>query len=151
MSAQQSISPAPQTRGDGIVMGRVWLAGAAAIGGSVLANLLLLFLIRLLPGISGDFPPYQPAPIAIFTAAQVGIGVLVFAVIAWFARRPIRLFTIVALIALLVSCIPNVMLALNPAAAPFPGGSAFAFLMLIPFHFVAAAVAIWSLTRLSRG
>jgi hypothetical protein len=132
-------------------MGRVWLAGAAAIGGSVLANLLLLFLIRLVPGIPADFPAFQPAPIAIFTAAQVGIGVLVFAAIAWFARRPIRLFTIVALIALAISCIPNILLAINPAAAPFPGGSAFAFLMLIPFHFVAAAVAIWSLTRLSRG
>jgi hypothetical protein len=136
---------------DGVVMGRIWIAGLVAIVGSVVANLLTVPLMwALAPGVPADFPPFQMGSIAIFTALQVGLGVGVFALIARFTRRPIRIFTIVALAALALSLIPNLTLAANPAAAPFPGGTSAAFLALIIPHFVAAAVTIFALVRLSR-
>lgn len=136
---------------DGVVMGRIWIAGLVAVVGAVVANLLTLPLLwALAPGVPADFPPFQMGAIAIFTALQVGIGVGVFALIVRFTQRPIRIFTIVALVALALSLIPNLALAANPAAAPFPGGTSAAFLALIIPHFVAAAVAITALVRLSR-
>lgn len=144
-------STAASVGADGVVMGKVWIAGLAAIAGSIVANLIALPMVRLLfSDVSPDFPPFQPGAIAFFTFIQVGLGVLVFWLLARFTRRPIRVFTIVALVALVLSCVPNVMLALNPAAAPFPGGSATGFLALIIFHFIAGAVAVIALTRLSR-
>jgi hypothetical protein len=136
---------------DGVVMGRIWIAGLVAVVGSVVANLLTIPLMwALAPGVPADFPPFQIGAIAIFTALQVSLGVGVFALIARFTQRPIRTFTLVALVALALSLIPNLSLAANPAAAPFPGGTAAAFLALIIPHFVAAAVTIAALVRLSR-
>lgn len=126
-------------------------AGLVAIVGSVVANLLTIPLLWLLaPDVPPDFPPFQMGAIAFFTVIQVGAGVIVFALITRFLQRPIRTFTIVALIALVLSCIPNVALAANPTAAPFPGGNAAAFLALIIPHIVAAAITITTLTRLGR-
>ena len=62
------------------------------------------------------------------------MGALVY---AWLARRsanPARAYRIVALVALIVSIIPNVLAAFNPAMFPFPGGTATAFLALTLFH-----------------
>ncbi len=130
---------------------KVVTAGLVAIVGSVVANLLTIPLLWLLaPDVPPDFPPFQIGSIAFFTTLQVGAGVVVFALITRFLQRPIRTFTIVALIALVLSCLPNVALAANPTAAPFPGGNAAAFLALIIPHIVAAAVTITTLTRLGR-
>lgn len=130
---------------------KIVTAGLVAIVGSVVANLLTIPLLWLLaPDVPPDFPPFQMGSIAFFTTLQVGAGVIVFALITRFLQRPTRTFTIVALIALVLSCIPNVALAANPTAAPFPGGNTAAFLALIIPHIVAAAITITALVRLGR-
>ena len=66
----------------------------------------------------------------------------------WLNRNII--FVLVAVIALVLSIIPNFMAAANPAMFPFPGGTATAFLVLVLFHIIAAVVSVVVLFRMAR-
>ncbi len=133
-----------------ITLGTILRAGLAAIVAAVMANLIALVLLRTVLDLPTDFPPLQFGPIALFTAIGVALGVAVFAIISRMARQPVRTFWIVALVALLVSLVPNVLLMLNPAAAPVPGGSTLAYAALSVFHVIAAFVSVVVLTGLAR-
>jgi uncharacterized membrane protein YozB (DUF420 family) len=125
-------------------------AGLVAIVAAVVANLVALVIVRAVTDLPSNFPPLQFGPIAIFTAIGVALGVIVFAIISRAARQPARTFRIVALIALLVSLVPNILLMINPTAAPVPGGSTPAFGMLMIFHVIAALVSVPVLMSLLR-
>jgi hypothetical protein len=58
----------------------------------------------------------------------------------------VRTFTIVAVIALLLSLVPDVMMLINPASALFPGGTVGSVVVLMIQHVVAAVIAVWILT-----
>ena len=82
---------------------------------------------------------------------------IVFALVARFARNPIRTYHIVAFAALLISFVPDLLLLLNPAGAPPPGGPPavggitvvnVAALMIL--HVVAYAISVGLLTTLTR-
>jgi hypothetical protein len=124
--------------------------GLAAIVAAVVANLVALGVLRAVLDLSADFLPLQFGPIAFFTAVGVALGVVVFAIISRVARQPVRTFWIVAMVALLVSLVPNVLLMLNPAAALVPGGSTLAYGVLSVFHIIAAFVSVPVLMRLAR-
>ena len=72
--------------------------------------------------------------------------VIVFALIARFSRRPIRLFRTVALIVLLVSLLPDIGL----LAAGTPGATPLSIGVLMLMHVVAWAISVAMLTRLTR-
>jgi len=132
-----------------IPMSRIAWVGALAIVAAVVANLLTRAVVLAVMDLPTGFDPLEVGPIAILTAIGVLGAVIVFAIVTRVARRPIRTFSIVGMAALVISCIPNVLLALDPTAAPMPGGTTSAFLVLILFHVVAAFVAILILTRLA--
>lgn len=133
-----------------ISLGTILRVGLAAIVAAVVANLIALVVLRAVLDLPTNFPPLQFGPIALFTAIGVALGVAVFAIISRVARQPVRTFWIVAMVALLVSLIPNVLLMLNPAAASVPGGSTLAYGVLSVFHIIAAFVSVPVLTRLAR-
>ncbi|MBX7252673.1 MAG: hypothetical protein K1X50_11875 [Candidatus Promineofilum sp.] len=60
-----------------------------------------------------------------------------------------RTYVRVAVVALIISIIPNFLTMANPAMFPFPGGTATAFLALTVFHVLAAAVSVAVLLRLA--
>lgn len=80
------------------------------------------------------------------TAIGVFAATVAFAIVGRFSQRPARTYTIVAVVALLLSLIPNIAMLFNPAAAPFPGGNPGSISVLILQHIVAAVVAISVLT-----
>jgi len=129
---------------------KILRAGLIAIVAAVVANLIVLVLVRAVLDLPADFPALQFGPIALFTAIGVALGVGVFAIISRVARQPVRTFWIVAMIALIVSLVPNILLMLNPAASPLPGGSALAYGVLSMFHLIAAFVSVPVLTSLAR-
>lgn len=133
-----------------ISLGTLVRTGLASIVAAVVANVLALVVLRAVLDLPTDFPPLQFGPIAIFTAIGVALGVVVFAIVSRVARQPVRTYWIVAMVALLVSLVPNVLLMLNPAAAPVPGGSALAYGVLCIFHVIAAFASVPILTRLAR-
>jgi predicted Co/Zn/Cd cation transporter (cation efflux family) len=121
-------------------------AGVLAIAVAIVANLVVRALIMAVVELPENFPPLQPGSIIFFTVIGVAAATLVFALVNRFARNPVRVFRIVAVIALVLSLIPNLSLMVNPANAPFPGGTPQAFAVLSIFHIVAAIVSIWILT-----
>lgn len=129
---------------------RIWLAGLVAVVGSVIANLVLRFLLNLTVGLDSNFLPFQLPPIVTFTVIPTVLAVALFALLVRFTRQPARIFTLVALVAAVVSLLPNLLLAINPAAAPAPGGQSSYFLILMLFHLPPALICIWALTSLTR-
>lgn len=127
---------------------RVMLAGGVAIVGSVIANLIIYWLGGMIAQPNPDFQPLaSPIPTIIFTTFFLVIATAVYAVINAFSRNPVRVWTIVAWIALVISLLPDILLIVNPTALPMGTPTVPAALVLIVMHFVAFAIAMWSFTK----
>src|SRR5215467_7079499 len=100
---------------------RLSMVGALTITAAVVADLAVRALAFALWPISPAFLPLQIGSICVFTVVLVGGGVVVYALVALFSRRPTRTYTMIALIALLLSLIPPVMLIFNPDTRALPG------------------------------
>ncbi|MDX1687547.1 MAG: DUF6069 family protein [Candidatus Promineifilaceae bacterium] len=124
-------------------------AGVATVIAAVVANLIVRALLFALIDLPADFPPLQALRVAFLTVLGVGAAAVVFAVIARRSERPARTFRRVAVVAFLLSIVPNLALAINPSAAPFANASAMGFLILIVFHVVAAVITVLMLPRLT--
>lgn len=134
---------------NGVDRSKLLVAGLASVAAAVAANLIAFFIVRAFVDLPPDFPPLTVGAIAFFTILGTGLGALVF---AWLARRsatPVRTYVRIAVVALVLSVIPNFLAAANPAMFPFPGGDATAFLVLTLFHVIAAAVSVVVLVRLA--
>ena len=132
-----------------IPAGRIWRAGLIAIVASVAANLLIRWVLLLIFDISPEFPPFYAAPIALLTAIGGLLATVTYWIITRVSKRPVRTFWIVAIIALLISLLPDLASAMSPESVPVPGVTATAFLLLMIFHVVAAVVDVLVLTRMS--
>ncbi len=127
---------------------RVMMAGGVAIAGSVIANLLIYWVGGALVQPNPDFQPLaSPMPVIIFTVLFLVIATAVYAVINIAASNPVRVWTIVAWIALIVSLIPDFMLLINPAGMPMGTPTVPAVIVLIIMHFVAFAITMWAFTK----
>jgi F0F1-type ATP synthase assembly protein I len=128
----------------------IMLAGAVSMAAAVAANLVVRAFLFVLLDLPGDFPPLMALSVIIFTVIGTGLGVLAYALVNKYSKNPTPTYLLIAAVALILSILPNFGLMANPAAAPFPGGSALAFGVLIIFHITAALVFIPLLLKLSR-
>ena len=135
------------TGAERVSFSRLLWVGPLTIVAAVAANLVFTTIANSLLGVSPDFPPLTAGAIAIFTAIGVLAAVVVFALVARFSKRPIRRYRQIALIALLLSLIPDL-------AMPFLPGTvrvgAREVVLLMATHVIAAVVAVWMLTTLTR-
>lgn len=135
---------------NGVARDRLLVAGVASVAAAVVANIIAFFIARALFDLPAGFPPLSVGAITFFTILGTGAGALVF---AWLSRRsatPFKTYRIIAVVALILSIIPNILAAFSPAMFPFPGGTATAFLVLILFHVIAAVVSVVVLFRLAK-
>ncbi|MDQ2997428.1 MAG: DUF6069 family protein [Chloroflexota bacterium] len=123
--------------------GRLLRVGALAIVASVIANLIIRIITVDLLGIGKEFLPLGWGPPIIFTIMGVLGAVAVFAIVARFSKRPIRLFRIIGLVVLVLSLLPDIGL-LNANA--MPGTSLGSVIALMLMHVAAGAITIWLLT-----
>jgi len=77
-------------------------------------------------------------------------AVLVFAILRRFARRPVRIFRVVAVIVLVLSFVPDLWLLAARDRLPFPGATLQSVATLMFMHVVAAAIAVGMLTTTGR-
>jgi len=124
---------------------RILAAGGIAIVGSVIANLVVYFVGRTIVDPPADFQPLAaPMPTIVFTTLFLVVATAVFAMInAWSSQRA-RVFTIVAVIALVLGLIPDILLLVSPESFPMGTPTLGAVLVLIVMHFVAFAITMWS-------
>jgi hypothetical protein len=125
----------------------IWVAGLLAVVGSVIANWITLAVILAVTDLTTDFISLNYAPIGIFTTVGIVAATVVYYFVIHRAGKSIRTYWIIAMVAMVVSSIPNVIFAINPSAAPFPGATGTGFVALIVFHVVAALVSTVILTR----
>ncbi len=147
--ARAETSPLPGSRQ--YPTGKVWLAGAVTLVAALLANYLLRWLATGPLGIESDFNAMATVPpVAIFTFVGVLLATLVWWWISRRSRAPERTWNIVALVALVVSLVPDVLLMLLP---PVPGTGTPTWpvvILLMVMHVVTYALAVLLLPRLSR-
>jgi hypothetical protein len=126
---------------------RLWWVGLLAIVLAVIANLIVRAVALRFITVPPEFIPLsEPGATVVFTAVGVLAATIVFAITGRVTRQPARVYTIVAIIALLLSLVPNMSMLMNPASAPFPGASLGSNIVLMLEHLVAAIVAVWVLT-----
>lgn len=116
---------------------------------AILASVIGVLIVRII-AVAILQPNPQPmslgwgAPI-MFTVVLVAGAVLVFALVARFARNPIRTYQIIAFIVLLLSFLPDVAY----AQSSMPGASWPVAIALIIMHVVAWATCVLILVKLS--
>ena len=111
--------------------------GLLAIGVALGANVVARLILGALVTIPADFPPMQLQAIAFFTVLY-GVGATaVYWLINRTAKNPERVWRLVVIIAFVLTALPNLALAANPAAAPFPGGTTLLFSLLLVYHVLA--------------
>lgn len=130
-------------RAERIPSGRLWKVGGLAIVASVIVNLLIRIIAVNVLGIGSDFPPLGWGPPIVFTIIGVLGAIIVFAIIARFARRPTRLFRNIAVVVLLLSLVPDILLLTSNA---MPGTSLGSVVSLMLMHVAAGAITIGLLT-----
>lgn len=131
--------------GSGVSLGRLARVGAVAVAGAVVVNVLIRTVAVSVFGIGEGFLPLGVEPTIFFTVVGMLGAVVVFGLILRFSRRPARLFRRVALVVLLVSLVPNVMLLFSSS---IPGMTVAGVVTLMVEHVASWAVAVGVLTRL---
>ncbi len=126
---------------------QIAINGLLAIGVAVGANVVTRFILGALATIPADFPPMQLAAIAFFTALYGAGATVVYWLINRFAANPPRVWLIAVIIGFVLTALPNLALAANPAAAPFPGGTTQLFSLLLVYHVVALIVYYFLIPR----
>ncbi len=100
-----------------IAWSRLLLAALVVMVGSVIVNVLIrIIAFAILPIPAGFFQLQTPAPIIAFTIFGTLGASIVFALMNRFARNPMRLFRIVALVVLVLTLIPDLLLLSSPSA-----------------------------------
>jgi hypothetical protein len=132
-----------------VVMSRksLWLAALVAIGGALVATLLIRLLALAVLDVSPEFPPLAgPGPTIFFTVIPAVAAVCVYALVRRMSRRPDALFRRIALGVLVFSLLPDLWLLTEGAREAFPGATWAGVGVLMAMHVAAAAAILWALT-----
>jgi hypothetical protein len=142
MSALAVATPRPsQTRA--IAWGRYALVALATVIAAVVANLLVYAIGNLVVGYDPQFVVLATTGGTIlFTVVPAIVAVLLYAALLRFASDPVRLFTRIAAVVLVISVIPD--FTYIPSV---PGASPSQTAVLIIMHIVAALVIVSMLAR----
>jgi hypothetical protein len=135
MSTKSSVPAA-----NGIDNSRILTAALASVGGAVVANVIARLIVGLFYTPPAGFSPLAYVSIIIFTIIGTGLSKR--------SANPISTYRTIAIVALIVSVIPNIAAYFNPSMFPIPGGDPTAFLVLILFHVIAAVVSFLILTSM---
>jgi uncharacterized membrane protein len=131
---------------DRVVLRRLWWAGPLAIVTSAAANEIVRRLAVAVLAPSPQFVPLTPPAVLFWTVVGIAGATVVFAVVVRYAVRPVRTFVRIALVALVLSWVPDLWL----LAARLPGTTVAGVGVLMFMHVVAAAIGGGLLIRLTR-
>ena len=143
MSATMS-SQAPS---DQVAYSRLLWAGPLAIVAAVVVNIIIQQIAVAVLQPDPQFMPLTLGAVSTFTVMGMLGAVIVYAVLGRVSRRPVALFRRVALIALVVSLIPDILMAITRF---IPGTTTPNVIVLMIMHVATWAVAVGILTRFAR-
>ncbi len=132
---------------DRIAISRVWVAGGAAFLLSLIANALVRILVKAAFPISPLFLALHEWQGIIFLTFVGVLGAsVVFAILARLTKHAIRVFRGLALILLLFSFVPNILMLTTNG----PGATVPAVASLMVMHVVTAGITVGLLTTWPR-
>ncbi len=123
---------------------RLLWVGPLIVAAAIVANVIFASFATRIFRIPDDFIALTPGAIAMFTLFGTVGAVIVFAIVARFARRPYSLYRKIAVGVLVASLIPDLALFWMPE----PVGAIEVILLMIT-HVIAAGVVVWMLERLT--
>lgn len=123
----------------------LWVGPLAIIASVVACVIVRTIAVSLLP-ISPEFMPLSFGPPVLFSAIGALGAVIAFAIVGRFAQRPVALYRTIALVVLVISLIPDVMLYVAPT---MPGVSLPAVVALMAMHITVWAICVNLFTRLA--
>lgn len=128
----------------GVILQRDELAkrGGLAIALAAVANLIVYYLADAVLSIPPAFQPMQPARVVVFTVLGGLAAVGAYVIIQRKADDPPRTFVNVAMAALVVSFIPDILLLVTDR----PGTTLAGVVTLMIMHIVAAVILVAGLT-----
>jgi hypothetical protein len=128
-----------------IQLKRLWTVGPLTVLASIVGVLIVRSIaMTILP------PPYAPGlamiiiPIVLTLILCTG-AVLVFALVARFARKPIRTYIIISTVFLFISFLPDIA----AVSAPMPGAGWPYSITLMIMHVVAGFITVYMLVKLT--
>jgi len=128
-----------------IQLRKLWWVGPLTVLSAIIGVLIVRAIaMAILP------PPYGPGlamvmiPIVLTLVFCTG-GVVVFALIARFAKSPVRTFIIISVVFLVISFIPDLLV----VSAPMPGAGWPYTLTLMIMHVVAGFITVFMLVKLT--
>jgi len=130
-----------------VAFNRLLWVGPLTILAAVVANVIIQQIAVAVLRPDPAFIPLTLVVPIVFTLIGVLGAVIVYAMIGRVSRQPIRLFRRVALVTLVVSFIPDILMLITGFN---PGTTAANVVVLILMHVVAWAIAVGMLTRLAR-
>jgi hypothetical protein len=130
-----------------VALRKLYWVGPLTIIIAALVNLLLRTIAVAFFGVPDSFMFLQPVYVITSTVVFLLLALLAFILVGRRAKRPVRFYTILALVALFVSF-------LNPIMAlfgmfPAPGMNLPIFWTMIVMHVVTAVITVSLLTRLT--
>jgi uncharacterized protein DUF6069 len=123
---------------------RIVLATAIALIIAIPLDLAIEAFARQVFAVSPDFPPFQGS-VAPYTAGGVVLAGVAYAVLQRFVRDAARVYIRVAVVALVLSWIPDVALIFIDE----PGATVPAVASLMVMHLVTAGIVVTSLVRIA--
>ena len=136
----------PSTQPAKLTGKQIVVNGLLAMGVALGLNVIARFILGALLTIPADFPPMQLPAIAFFTVLYGAGATAVYWLINRFASNPPRVWLIVVIVGFVVTALPNLAFAVNPAAAPFPGTTQL-FSLLLVYHVLAGLAYYFLLPR----
>ncbi len=123
-------------------MQSLWKNTLWALVASVIANVIVDVIAKMIIVVPPDFAPAMIAPVAMVTAISTIGAAIVFAIIRKFSKNPNFVFKVVAYIVLIVSFIPDALLLDVQKGITIP-----VVILLMIFHVVAALIIINRFTK----
>jgi hypothetical protein len=141
------MSSSPRAAQCAIAWGRFARLGLATTLAAVLANILVYLIGSAVVGYDPEFVVLATVSGTIlFTLVPAVVATLLYAALLRFARRPARLFTIIAAVVFVVTLIPDFTY-----IPTVPGATVGQTAILVLMHIVAAGVIVGLLTTQTRG
>ena len=133
--------------GDGVSLGRLARVGGLAVALAIVVNVGIRTVAVSVLGLGEGFLPLGVGPTVFFTVVGMAGAVVVFGLVVRFAKRPVRVFRRVALVVLLVSLAPDLLLLFSGS---MPGTTVAGVFTLMVEHVASWAIAVGVLTSLVR-
>ena len=108
---------------------------------AVVINIVLLMLLRPLVNVPDTFMTLSLLPVALWSVLGTSGATLTFVAVRRYAANPKKTFIRIALVVLVLSFIPDILL-LQIQSGPFGGATPAAALVLMLMHVVAAAASV---------